>query len=107
SVLLLQLREQAHVLDGDDGLIRESLQKVDLILGEGPRSSSGYADHPHRSPVAKHRHRQTASPEIRAREVATVLRGFYDNCNLHDGAIQHRATRRLATVRPHGVQRPS
>ena len=31
-VLLLQFREQAHVLDGDDGLVGERLEERDLLL---------------------------------------------------------------------------
>src|SRR5262249_22100576 len=33
-VLLLQLREQPHVLDGDDGLVGEGLEKCGLAFGE-------------------------------------------------------------------------
>ena len=36
AVARLQLGEQAHVLDGDDGLVGEGLQEVDLLVGEGP-----------------------------------------------------------------------
>ena len=35
AVLLLQLREQPDVLDGDDGLIGERLQERDLLRREG------------------------------------------------------------------------
>ena len=35
AVLLLQFREQAHVLDGDDGLVGEGLEQLDLLLREG------------------------------------------------------------------------
>ena len=35
---LLQLLEQAGVLDGDDGLVGERLQQRDLLLGERPTS---------------------------------------------------------------------
>ena len=34
AVALLQLLEQAGVLDGDDGLVGERLQQLDLPLGE-------------------------------------------------------------------------
>src|SRR5262249_60794809 len=33
-IALLQLREQAHVLDGDHGLVREGLEECDLLIGE-------------------------------------------------------------------------
>ena len=32
----LELLEEAHVLDGDHGLIRERLQEPDLLLGKRP-----------------------------------------------------------------------
>ena len=34
AVARLQLREQAHVLDRDDGLVGEGLEERDLLLGE-------------------------------------------------------------------------
>ena len=34
EILLLQLGEQAHVLDGDHGLIGEGLHERDLLVGE-------------------------------------------------------------------------
>src|SRR5215467_2318603 len=33
-ILLLQLREQPHILDGDDGLIGEGLEQRNLFVGE-------------------------------------------------------------------------
>ena len=36
AVALLQLLEQAGVLDGDDGLVSERLDGRDLLVGEGP-----------------------------------------------------------------------
>src|SRR5713101_7952319 len=35
-VLLLKLREQPDVLDGDNGLVGEGLEQGDLVVGEGP-----------------------------------------------------------------------
>jgi hypothetical protein len=32
---LFRLVEQAHVLDGDDGLVGEGLEHLDLLVGEG------------------------------------------------------------------------
>src|SRR6266481_8673270 len=40
AVAGLQLLEQAHVLDGDDGLVGESLKEGDLLIGEGPKLGS-------------------------------------------------------------------
>jgi hypothetical protein len=36
-VLLLQLGEEAHVLDGDDRLVREGLEQADLLVRERDR----------------------------------------------------------------------
>src|SRR5215468_10840714 len=36
SIALSQLREQAHVLDRDDRLVRKGLQEGDLCIREGP-----------------------------------------------------------------------
>jgi hypothetical protein len=36
-VLLLELREQADILDGDDGLVGECLQQGNVLIGERPR----------------------------------------------------------------------
>ena len=35
AIALLELVEQPHVFDGDDGLIREGLDELDLALGKG------------------------------------------------------------------------
>ena len=35
-VTLLNLLEQTHILDGDDRLIREGFEELDLLLGERP-----------------------------------------------------------------------
>ena len=42
-VLLLQLREQPHVLDGDHRLVGEGLQQLDLL---GPKSAQAAAARP-------------------------------------------------------------
>src|SRR5262249_24419141 len=34
TILFLQLREEAHVLDGDDGLVGEGAKQLDLLLAE-------------------------------------------------------------------------
>ena len=43
-VLLLQLREQPDVLDGDHRLVSEGLGQLDLPVGEGPDLSSPHID---------------------------------------------------------------
>jgi hypothetical protein len=45
AVARLQLREQAHVLDGDHGLVGEGLEKCDLLVGEGSHLHPANGDH--------------------------------------------------------------
>ena len=42
--LVLDLAEQARVLDGDDGLVRERLQQRDVLVGERPGVVAADAD---------------------------------------------------------------
>jgi hypothetical protein len=44
-ILLLQLFEQAHILDRDDGLVGKGLEKRDFIVGEWPRLRTPDSDH--------------------------------------------------------------
>ena len=48
AVALLQLLEQAGVLDGDDGLVRERLKQRDLSVGERDGPPPSEVDHPDR-----------------------------------------------------------
>ncbi len=60
AVASLELPEQADVLDGDDGLIGEGLQQLDLAVGEGPGRRSRHRDGADRLTLSDHRHRQHA-----------------------------------------------
>jgi hypothetical protein len=42
----LQLGEEAHVLDGDDGLIRKGFEESDLLVREGHNVTTPYRDRP-------------------------------------------------------------
>src|SRR5205823_2709140 len=58
----LQLLEQAHVLNGDDRLVGEHLEKGDLLVGKSPwRRPHVDVDRADRGPVTKHGHRQHAT----------------------------------------------
>jgi hypothetical protein len=63
AVLLLQFLEQPHVLDGDDGLVGEGLEQLDLLrrerTGGSPTSTGG--DGADRTSLSEHRHHQQAS----------------------------------------------
>ena len=57
----LHLVEQAHVLDRDDGLVGEGLDKRDLPVGEAARLRTRQGDHADHFAVAVHRHRERAA----------------------------------------------
>ena len=67
--------EQAHVLDGDDGLVGEGLQQLDLLVGEQARTRSV------RRQIDAHRPRRPAAWARRdapvSRRPARVLRASY------------------------------
>src|SRR5262245_16597958 len=73
-VLILQLREQAHVLNGDDRLVREGLEQRDLVAGEPAGLATGHRDRSDRPVVAEHWHRNPASV---ATETSVGARGFW------------------------------
>ena len=45
-IALLEFLEQAHVLDGDDGLIGEGFKKSDLFVGKRPNLRFGESESP-------------------------------------------------------------
>ena len=65
AALLLDLGEQAHILDGDDGLGGEGLEQLDLARREGPRL--GLAQHDGAAgdaALAQHRRRNCRAPIV-------------------------------------------
>src|SRR5262249_35745234 len=59
---LLDLFEQARVLDRDDRLVGERLQARNLRLGRVARIAPGHDDHADRHSIAQDRHAEHASP---------------------------------------------
>ncbi len=53
-VARLELGEQAHVLDGDDRLVREGLEKPDLVVSERANLTTQNRDGADRRPFAQH-----------------------------------------------------
>src|SRR5215831_1042378 len=87
-VLLFELREQPHVLDGDDGLVGEGLEQRDLLVGEGVDFGPADYDHADRYSFAQKRRRQhgakaTTNPwKLRLdprRDVIDMDRPAFDN----------------------------
>src|SRR5262249_28952814 len=52
----LHLVEQPHVLDGDDGLVGEGLEQLDLLRTEGPRFGAAHHEGPDDDSLAQQRH---------------------------------------------------
>ena len=74
--LRLHLVEQAHVVDGDDGLFGERLKERDLSIGERARLEPDKRNSADRLAVAKHRHGQhgpEADLDDRGRRIFWVL----------------------------------
>jgi hypothetical protein len=61
AVAPLELGEEAHVLDGDHGLIRESPEQRDLVLGEWDRLSTDDVDGTDRGIAAEHGYADNAA----------------------------------------------
>jgi len=70
-VLLLQLREQPDVLDGDDGLVGEGLQQLQMCIGEPVDLPMGNGDGSNHVVLPSYRHTHQTSratrPNVRAR----------------------------------------
>jgi hypothetical protein len=49
----LELREQPHVLDGDDRLVGKGLEQLDLLVGEQPDLGSRDGDRSERDSLAQ------------------------------------------------------
>src|SRR5690242_14716298 len=59
---MLQLVEQARVLDGDHGLIGEGLQQPDMMIIKETRLDPGNGNGTDEFALAEHWHRQRATP---------------------------------------------
>src|SRR5437899_6665041 len=70
----LDLVEQAHVLDGDDGLSRKGFDQLDLALDEGPRIPRAELDRTDRSPVLQKWDGQVRTVAVRPRVRDAVVK---------------------------------
>src|SRR5262249_33085415 len=75
TILLLQFREQAHVLDGDDGLVGKSLQQRDLLIGEWIYFGPSQGDRPDCRSLSQQRNGQSR-PIAELPSEGTVLGEF-------------------------------
>ena len=83
--------EEADVLDGDDGLVGEGLQQLDLRVRERPRLGPSDADRADRLAVPQHRGRQEAPEAHRPAGLREPVGGILEHVrDLHDRAGQDR-----------------
>ena len=107
AVPRLELLEQAHVLDGDHGLVAEGLQELDMAGRELPRLGAPTTMTPIGLPSA----RIIGTPSRPAIEsgppVLRILRVGQQVRDLRNGSVQDRPPRHLRTGRRHRVRRCS
>jgi hypothetical protein len=61
SIARVQLREQPDVLDGDDSLVGERLEQLDLAVGEGTGLRAHHDHAPDRDALTSHRYMEVGS----------------------------------------------
>src|SRR5262249_33817174 len=88
GVARLQLGEQADVLDGNDGLVGERLDELDLLVAERLDVASPQSERADRLSVAQHRDREDRAESELAPQRARVFRIFADVGDLDDSAIE-------------------
>jgi hypothetical protein len=69
---LVQRRQQARVLDGDDRLVGRRLEQLDAAGTEGPWRGVTRHDRPDRLPLAQHGHRERRAPSTGSRAISRV-----------------------------------
>src|SRR5262245_65506634 len=89
AILLLQLREQPHVLDCDDRLVGESLEERDLVVGESAGLAASHRDRPEHILVTEHWHHGSASPTTSTPDDTPRFR--YAGIDLEIGGIESRS----------------
>src|SRR5207245_11048339 len=88
----LQLREQPHVLDGDDGLVSEGLEQIDLRLGERAGLDPADSNRSDRVAIPQHRDGEKAPQAARLPDARERVRPVVEQSrNLYDSARPYRA----------------
>src|SRR5713101_6228485 len=94
AVAGLQLLEQAHVLDGDDGLVGEGLEQRDLTFREAPNLGAPGADCADCHPFAHQRQGDHGPVPVPSRDLAALWKLVPLSLQIGDmnrQAFQHRA----------------
>jgi hypothetical protein len=90
----LQLLEQPHILDGDDGLVGEGLEQGDLAVREEPGLDAPEADRANRDTFAHQRDAELRPCAMLPRELAPpgkLVRLALQVSDVESAPIQHRA----------------
>ena len=93
-VLLLNVGEQAHVLDGDDGLVGEGSYQANLLVSEWLDLQASYQDCTDCSAFTEKRHRQNSADTGDAHvafRTGKLVEGRLDIRNVDDPRINDRA----------------
>src|SRR5262249_36571296 len=103
----LRLVEQAHILNGNDGLIGEGLQECDLAVGEWFKARQTHGTDGHAVP--KHRYEDEASIPHRHGKRAGLWEAIFcrEVGNMTDAAIKNGASVRVVAVEAVRVSSPS
>jgi hypothetical protein len=102
-VLLLQLREQPHILDGDDGLVGEGLEQFDPGRREEARLLARHENRPDSTPFAQHWYSEPAPEAGGPCDLLRVLAGGFRVLQvpkLDDRSRQDRARSCQRTIEP-------
>ena len=100
----LELLQQSHVFDRDDGLVCEGRHQVDLLVGEGADLRAPYEDGTDEHALPKHRDAQagpeTADPLMLGQLILRIGQDIEDvNRLAHDGySPHHRSTPRANVI---------
>jgi hypothetical protein len=101
ATLFLNFLEQAHVLDGDDGLVGEGVGEFDLLIGERPHRAAAQNDDTNRIAFAQQRHTEngveTSPPNDFLHRVFGIGLdvGDMDRLSLQQNAPSHSSTIRF------------
>ncbi len=100
-----QLREQAHVLDGDHRLVREGLEEGDLASGEGTDLRVPHRNGADRTVIPEHRDREHAAEANLSREILPgKFRVPLNVGNMDHGPIQDSAAGEDLAMGPSGKE---
>ena len=103
-VATLQLLEEADILDGDDGLVGEGRDELDLLVGEGLDLGSSDHDHTDYSGFPEHRDSQDRTDLGALLPRPSVLRICHDIVDVHDPPLENRPSRRGPSLHHDGIR---